>query len=276
MIKSDLEAGVARSSITYDWNFSHRKFKQRLHIIRVSESIFFVYNEDLTLEQRALEEKSALLKELVHRVKNNFQTLDSLVALHSTRLADPEVKMHFSALRNRIFSLGAVHDHLYRTNDFSKIELNSYLGQVARNLINSHPTSKGLVLSGEVEFIVDSESASKCGAILNELLTNTFKYAFPSQRANIACYWTGKLPNSISFNYFDNGPFYQTRVHTHQGKGLGQLIINSFTESLNGHIEYQDLLKNSHEWPKALSEERSFGKKQQIFYFSLVFPERSE
>lgn len=130
--------------------------------------------------QASLEEKTILLKEIHHRVKNNLQVMASIINLQTSTVSEQGVKDIFLSLQARIQSMASVHEALYNSENLAKINIESYVRNMVSSLMQIYPLAQGTV---EVNYeIADIELgidiAVPCGLILNELLTNSMKYAF--------------------------------------------------------------------------------------------------
>ncbi|NJD53443.1 MAG: PAS domain S-box protein [Candidatus Methanoperedens sp.] len=129
----------------------------------------------------SLKEKETLLKEIHHRVKNNMQIVSSLLDCHAHYIKDKNVIDIFTESQNRITSMSLVHEKLYQSKDLAKIDFNDYINDLAANLFQSYVVnSDKITLNIKIENIqLDIDSAIPCGLIINELVTNSLKYAFP-------------------------------------------------------------------------------------------------
>ena len=126
------------------------------------------------------QEKELLLKEIHHRVKNNLQTISSLLNLQSAQIKDKKIQGAVIESKNRVRSMALIHQKLYQGENLAAIEMKEYLRMLSENMIKSfgrHRDMELLVEMPEVE--VDVDTAIPIGLITNELLTNTLKYAFP-------------------------------------------------------------------------------------------------
>lgn len=139
------------------------------------------------LETATLDEKEALLKEVHHRVKNNLQLVTSLLNLQSHRIADPEVAALFADSRDRVRAMALVHENLYRLGNFARVPMRAHLESVCAHLLRAYAAHSGPVrLEMALEDLkLDLDRAVPCGLIVNELVSNALKHAFPGGRGGI-------------------------------------------------------------------------------------------
>lgn len=132
----------------------------------------------------SLAEKEALLKEIHHRVKNNLQIISSLLNLQAEYLQDNQAIEIFKDSQNRIESMALIHEKLYQSKDLAKIEISGYIQDLVTNLFSSYQVnSDAITLNINIEDILLSiDTAIPCGLIINELVTNSLKHAFPSNK----------------------------------------------------------------------------------------------
>ena len=156
----------------------------------------------------SLEEKEALLRELYHRTKNNMQVIISLINLQIKDITDENILQMFQATKNRINSMSLVHEKLYQTKNLSRIDLKDYFLELISLLSNSFQdeSEKIKIKTDMNEAMVTVDSAIPCGLIMNELVTNIFKHAFPENHSGEIQISLKKSDNGkIEFMVSDNG-----------------------------------------------------------------------
>jgi two-component sensor histidine kinase len=160
-----------------------------------------------SVAKASLNEKEILLRELYHRSKNNLTVISSLLSLKAMELKDMEMISILNDMNNRIRTIGELHDLLHKSNTYEQINLNDYISQIVTRLINSFSgkTDK-IILKKELEDIqVHVDTAISCGLVVNELLTNSFKYAFPGNMKGEIEIKLLKNEDLIELNVKDNG-----------------------------------------------------------------------
>jgi PAS domain S-box-containing protein len=166
--------------------------------------------------ERALLEKTALLNEVHHRVKNNLQVISSLLNLQS-RHAPPEARQLLTESQGRVKAMALIHQLLYERHDYSRVNLAYYLGRLGALLTDSFTEQRGRIVIEQHfdgnETTIDLQRAVPCGLIVNELVTNALKHAFPDGRS-------GRI--SISLEQADNG--YCRIIVADDGVGLPDAI----------------------------------------------------
>lgn len=134
--------------------------------------------------RHSLTEKEVLIKEIHHRVKNNLQIIDSLLRLQSRYVVDPQDAALFRMSENRVHTMALIHDQLYQAPNLSGIRMRTYLSRLLGHLRSAFATSdQDIAVEEEIaNVLLDIEIASPCALIVNELVTNCFKHAFPDRR----------------------------------------------------------------------------------------------
>jgi two-component sensor histidine kinase len=219
----------------------------------------------------SLKEKEVLLKEIHHRVKNNLQIICSLLDLQAEHLTDTKVIEVFQESQNRIQSMALIHEKLYQSDDLATINFADYINELITNLCYSYEVHLDAIsLKTNIEPIVlDIDTAIPCGLIVNELVSNSLKYAFPFGYRGELCIEL----HSVSEHEFilivsDTGIGLPKDLDFKNTKSLGLQLVNSLTHQLNGSISLnRDCPPDSGgaEWAKPTLRER--GTKFEIKFF---------
>ena len=191
----------------------------------------------------SLVEKEMLLKEIHHRVKNNLQVVSSLLSLQSQSVTDKQTLDILQESQNRIKSMAMIHEKLYRSEDIAKINFSEYIRSLSANLIRSYDAvSGGVRLDLNVEDIdLGIDAAIPCGLIVNELVSNSLKYAFPvgfkSEDCKITIEFLRIDDNKFKLSVSDNGIGISKDKDFRQTESLGLQLVRILTDQLGGTIE---------------------------------------
>jgi PAS domain S-box-containing protein len=187
-----------------------------------------------------LGEKEMLLKEIHHRVKNNMQVISSLLQLQSQSLKDEGTKNLFRESMGRIKSIALVHEQLYRSDNLSQIEYGGYLRKMFGPLFESYKADArriAMVIEAD-NVMVTIEKAVPCSLIVNEMMSNSLKYAFPGDkkgeiRINFAL---DESKENYVLDYSDNGIGLPEGFVPGKTGSLGTTLINGLTKQLKGTL----------------------------------------
>jgi len=202
---------------------------------------------DITARKRAedalnssLKEKEFLLQELNHRVNNNLQLISNLLRMQRKHVSDKDALAVFDESQNRIRSIALVHEQLYLTKSFYRINLKDYIAKLSEHISQSFVAADNPVkISINVEdFNLGMEPVITCGLIINEMLSNSLKYAFPGRsdgRIALSIRHIGNV--MIELLYGDNGIGLPEGFDIHTARTLGmQLIVNLAEKQLDGSL----------------------------------------
>jgi two-component sensor histidine kinase/PAS domain-containing protein len=188
--------------------------------------------------QASLHEKEVLLKEIHHRVKNNLQVIASLLYLQSDHLKDPEDVALFEDTQNRVKSMALVHESLSRTGDLAHFNFAHYIESLTTHLFQSHVAEVSRIsLDMELDEIAfDVDTAIPCGLILNELLTNALKYAFPDGRSGNIHITLRAAAEQVTLRVRDTGIGVPAGFDFRNTESLGLQLVGMMTEQLGGTL----------------------------------------
>ena len=173
----------------------------------------------------ALEEKEILLRELNHRFKNNMQTIISLIRLQNDEIEDAKINMLLSTIQNRISAMSHLHELLYRKDTITFVDAYEYFERIVYEIQQSF--EHDIEVEYDTNCTLSSESAIYCGLIINELLTNSFKYAFDENESGFIKIVFFKNDNEYSLLYTDNGKGYDSTI---KKESLGLILIETLTK----------------------------------------------
>jgi len=220
------------------------------------------------LIKASLKEKEVLLKEIHHRVKNNLQVVSSLLYLQSETISDPDLLGLLQDSQNRVRSMALVHERLYQADDLSRIDFSEYVRELASHLIKSYSVDvSAITLRIDADDIaLDVDTAVPCGLIVNELISNSLKHAFPAdparetdghgraghqptgtawdrrgvQRGEIYVELRSEENGQIQLLVGDNGVGFPKGVDFRNMESLGLLLVNSLVRQLRGTVELRN------------------------------------
>ena len=188
----------------------------------------------------ALREKEVLLKEIHHRVKNNLQVVASLLGLQSRSASDEQMRRMLLESQNRVHTMALLHECLYQSQNLSRIDFPDYIRQLVSHLYRSYEMQTGQVrLETKLEQLyLDLDAAVACGLIINELVSNSLKHAFPDGRQGvIRIELTADANGMARLIVADNGAGLIGDFDLANAKTLGLRLVRTLAEQLGGAIE---------------------------------------
>lgn len=185
----------------------------------------------------SLKEKEVMLKEIHHRVKNNLQIISSILNLQSSFVSDENTLEILQESRNRIRSMAIIHENLYRTEDFSSINFADYLYNLVTNLIASYRIHGMVHLESEVEEIdIILDQAIPCGLLVNELITNSLKYAWGNDEEGTITVKLNQTESKVTLLIADNGIGLPNSFKDMSSDTLGLQLVETLVEQLDGEL----------------------------------------
>ncbi len=217
--------------------------------INIAGEKYLIYVlQDVTFQKQAqdslrksLEEKEVLLKELYHRTKNNMQVISSLLKLKSVRIDDPDVHDIFNEIQTKIQTMALVHQKLYESNDLTNINLNDFVKSLSDLLLMNYAlTPDRLSIKQSVDNIpLSIDFAMPLGIILNELISNTIKHAFPKNHRGGITIEIHAVGEKLTLDFSDNGIGLPGGFDPDKTETLGMHIIQNIAKNqLGGDIRF--------------------------------------
>jgi PAS domain S-box-containing protein len=186
----------------------------------------------------SLAEKDVLLKEIHHRVKNNLQIISSLLSLQLDNINSENPAITFKESQDRIRSMALIHEKLYRSKDISHIDFAEYVHSLTAYLSHSYVTGRGITFAIDIEGIsLCIDTAIPCGLIINELVTNSLKYAFRNSGTGEICIGLTWSDGRYVLTVSDNGVGLPPGLDFRNTTSLGLQLVNTLVYQLEGTIE---------------------------------------
>jgi len=191
----------------------------------------------------SLKEKETLLKEIHHRVKNNMAVISSMLSLQADAIGDDRIKDALRSSQYRIRSMALVHEKLYQSPNLSEINFADYIYSIVNSIASfSNPNNKDIKVSVQADnVLLGIDMAIPCGLIINELLTNAYKYAFMDQKGGNISVLLDKITMEDKPFYrleiTDNGVGLPSHVDFHNPTSFGLKLVQLLNHQLQGTIE---------------------------------------
>lgn len=251
LLRSEFELAKKESTIsTQETQIKRQKASQNLIIIisvlllillllsyKAIQNKFKINN----LLRKQNDEKEFLLKEIHHRVKNNLETVSSLLALQTAQIKDPAILNVVEESQHRVQSMSMIHQKLYTGDNLAAIEMKDYFTNLSDYIIDAFGASARISVETPMKKIeLDVDMAIPIGLIVNELFTNSLKYAFPNGRKGCIRISLKKTENILQLDVTDNGVGITSNEA--EGTGFGSQLIALLTKQLDGRM----VLNTSH------------------------------
>ncbi len=253
-LQAKYETGQKNATIYYqNEKIAQQSKTQTLYVILVGLLAFILFglfyyykkrqkrNSELQALNEQLDVKNKqnelLLKEIHHRVKNNLELVKSLIALQSAQLEDSATKDAMMASQNRVQSMGIIHQKLYQGENLGSIEMKDYFLNLGEGILDTFNAEDKVKIECAMDNLeLDVDTAVPIGLIVNELLTNALKYAFPEdKKGSIQISLSQSTPKTLTLKVADNGVGKVVGLAP-KGTGFGSQLIMLLTQQLNGRM----------------------------------------
>jgi two-component system, sensor histidine kinase PdtaS len=190
----------------------------------------------------ALREKDILLGEVLHRVKNNLQVIDSLLDLQSAKTSDPAALELLRESQNRVRSMAQIHQSLYQSKDFGRVDFGNFLENLVPALLSSYgigPERIAVAINSS-HVLLPIDAAIPCGLAVNELISNALKHAFPASReGEIRIDLDREDAGQVVLTVSDNGVGLPDALGMEQPATLGLQLVSLLADQLGGNLSVQ-------------------------------------
>lgn len=234
-----VQGRIARQMLSFRFPFSEADGRPLLGMISIDISEQVRTQKALAA---ALASKEVLIKEVHHRVKNNLQIISSLLSMQAASMGDPSVTRALEENQERVQSMALIHDRLNGNDKPDQLDLRDYVQTLARDLFYSYGVDSNLV---QLRFQLDPvwlplSQATPCGLILNEILTNALKYAFPNAQAGeIVIELNCGEDNRVHLTVSDDGVGMPAGLQPENTPSLGLRIVEILRRQLDGAVKYE-------------------------------------
>ena len=218
----------------YNNNRKNRQLREQKKEIDEQNEILHELNDKQTV---LLEEKEWLLREIHHRVKNNLQIIASLLSAQTEFLQDRTALRAMADSQHRVKAMSLIHQKLYNSQNLSTVDMAEYIGDLVYYLRESHDLQRKVIFNLDIAKIrLDVSKAVPIGLVLNEAITNAFKYAFlDGDDARMSIRLTA-VQNMITLEVSDNGHGLPDEFNMSQSKSFGMILMRGMAEDLEGNF----------------------------------------
>ncbi|MDA0709365.1 MAG: PAS domain S-box protein [bacterium] len=241
-VHSSLEARDKQLADTLEQTRKYREAQARaeeLTTINAELSAEIVRRQEAeSVIRTSLREKEVLLKEIHHRVKNNLQIISSLLNLQSGYIDDPRTLEMFKESQSRIQSMALIHEKLYQSEDLARVDFAEYVESLVSYLMRSYSAGRVSISVDVAPVFLSLDTSIPCGLIISELVTNSFKYAFPEGRAGeISVRLKQTEPEYYDLQVGDTGIGFPEELDFRDTASLGLQLVTTLVNQLDGEIE---------------------------------------
>jgi len=210
-------------------------------VVEVSGIGFDITENKINEEKitQSLKEKEVLLKEVHHRVKNNMQVISSILNLQSSYVRDNYALNLLKECQNRIKSMAFIHESLYQSKNFESVNFSEYITILSKNLVHTYSiNSKKIKLILTLDkLMLNLDTSIPCGLVINEIISNSLKYAFPDNRDGIIFVNLKLNKGKVNIEVGDNGVGIPESLDIKNTQTLGLQLVDTLVEQINGTIK---------------------------------------
>ncbi|MFC1769540.1 sensor histidine kinase [Nitrospirota bacterium] len=238
-----LASFLLASVFSYGIEKTHQAYHERLESELTERQKLYDNTLNLLEAKEALIKelylKETLIKETHHRVSNNLSIIQTLMTLESSKSNNTTIKNIFNENASRVLTMSRIHEMLYESSDLSSIDFADYLRSLVNNIYDNYCINKHITIKVDIQKVsINVKTIIPCGLIVNELMTNAFKYAFPEgQKGEVFVGVQSNEDNLISLVVRDNGVGLPENFDLEKTESLGLTIVNSLVGQINGNLE---------------------------------------
>lgn len=190
--------------------------------------------------KQALKEREVLLKEIHHRVKNNLAVVSGMLELQAFQTEEQSLKAKLKDSQSRVISMGLIHELLYKSQSFSQVNFSDTISRLVDEITNLIETDIQIDIQLDLQEIeLNVNQAIPCTLILNELITNVYKHAFPDKKKGTCKIFLSEAGNRIKLTVKDNGAGLPDKFTLKESKTLGLKLIEVLINQLNARLKYK-------------------------------------
>ncbi len=198
--------------------------------------------------QDLLQEKDILLREVNHRVKNNINIIASLLSLQANTVESEDGRAALMETRNRVISMQKLYTHLFRSDNHAKINVGAYLSDLLQEIVRTYSEDTSTIYSNLDDIILEVKKAVPLGIIINELVVNSIKYAFPEgKKGNIEITLQEKENDTVELRVKDNGIGIPDETREEQSKGFGLNLVHTLVSQIKGTLDFDSFAGTTYE-----------------------------
>ncbi|MDW7668793.1 MAG: PAS domain S-box protein [Bacillota bacterium] len=241
-----MDEGECVGFVGFDSVLKYKKYdKTEIDLLKLfAQTIVDIRKKDKKEKEliKSLEEKSTLMREIHHRVKNNLQLVSSLLYLQSSYIKNPKVKKALKDTENRVKSMAILHEKIYRAKEINELNFKEYIEEIIKELLKSYKIDKRIKLYADIEDVdLNIDIAINCGLIVNELITNSLQHAFNNRDKGEIKILIYAIKEEVFIEISDNGEGFNKKFECLKNKSLGLQIVESLVMQLKGSIKKEEV-----------------------------------